>query len=208
MRREQLDNIVFTPGPSLSPRIIAQGSLLHFPKKQVIFRIGTFPEKLHYILSGMVRVVELSKDSERLVLFNVMQRRFVCDVRFLAELPLTFQVESLTNITMVAFSRETVYQLMSEDPDFRKTLFLGIAEKMRKFGENMIKTAYDNNQSRLLTLLEHSVIKEDGTRIVAMSQQELAEHLGVHRVTINRILRRLQAQGRISITRERIFLHD
>lgn len=57
-----------------------------------------------------------------------------------------------------------------------------------------------------MRLLETSAAGQDGVPTITMSQHELAEHLGVHRVTVNRMLRKLQAQGRITVNRERITL--
>lgn len=207
MSKEETVSSIYSPGIPLSPQCLALGKVVHFKKKQVIFEMGTVPEKLYYILSGTVRVVSFSEDSERLVVFTVPEKAFVCDVRFLAELPLSFQVESLTDITMIAFSRETVVQLLGSDATFRQSLFLGIAKKMRKFGSDMLRTAYNDTQTRLLDLLNAAATRKNGISTVTMSQQELAEHLGVHRVTVNRILRKLQSQGRLTVEREHITLH-
>ncbi len=115
-------------------------------------------------------------------------------------------MESLTDITLIAFSRSTVIRLLGGDPDFRHCLFRSIAQKMRCFGSTLLKTAYDDNLSRLMHLLETSATGQDGVPTIIMSQQELAEHMGVHRVTVNRMLRKLQAQGRLTVNRERITL--
>ena len=129
MTSQQADNIVFASDLPLSSRLISLGEVVHFKKKQIIFEMGTVPEKLYYILSGSVRIVELSEESERLVPFTILQGNFVCDVRFLAELPLSFQVETLTDITLIAFSRSTVIRLLGGDPDFRHCLFRSIAKR-------------------------------------------------------------------------------
>jgi len=196
----------FNTGIPISQHCIARGKIIHFKRKQIIFEVGTVLNQLYYILSGTVRVVDLSEESDRLILFTIPQDHFVCDVRFLADLPLSFQVESLTDVTLVAFSRETTLELMSHDAGFRQSLFTGIAKKMRMFGANSVKTAYEDNSTRLLHLLKTSASLKNGQSTIRISQQELAEHLGVHRVTVNRTLRKLQSQGLLRIDREHITL--
>ncbi len=57
MTRQQADNIVFASDLPLSSQFISLGESIHFKKKQIIFEMGTVPEKLYYILSGSVRIV-------------------------------------------------------------------------------------------------------------------------------------------------------
>ena len=59
MTSQQADNIVFASDLPLSSRLISLGEVIHFKKKQIIFEMGTVPEKLYYILSGSVRIVDL-----------------------------------------------------------------------------------------------------------------------------------------------------
>ncbi len=75
---------------------------------------------------------------------------------------------------------------------------------MRTFGNSLLENAYESNTSRLLSFLQTAATQNDGVYSVEISQQELAEHLGIHRITVNRILRKLESQGDITINRRRI----
>lgn len=195
-------------GIPLPAHCLALGEAVRFRKRQIIFEMGIIPRCLYYIRSGTVQVLQLSMNAERLILFPIEREHFVCEVRFLAELPLTFQLESLTDTSMIAFSRATVSSLLGSDAEFRRSLFSNIAIKMRSLGDSLLRTAYEDNHARMLRLLKSSMVMTDGTPTVFLTQQELAERLGVHRVTVNRILRRLEDNGRLVVHRKRITLLD
>lgn len=203
MKKKFIDNSEFIKNISL-PECADLAETIHFKKGQTIFQMGTVPEFLYYVKSGTVRVVNLSEEAERLVSLVISKNQFVCEVRFLAELPLSFQVESLTDTTLAAFSRPMVNSLICSCSDFRKALFGSIALKMRTFGSSLLEKAYESNSSRVLGFLQTAAANNNGVYSVEISQQELAEHLGIHRVTVNRILRKLESQGNIAINRRRI----
>ncbi len=193
---------------ALPKTCLSAGERIHFKRKEVIFQMGEVPQKLYYIVSGKVRVVALSECAVRRILFYISQENFVGDVRFLAELPLSFQVESMTDIVMISFTRATVVDFLGSNAEFRRCLFLGIAQKMKRFGSEMVTTAYDDTRSRLMHTLCNLAVEKNGQLTVTMSQQELAEYMGVHRVTVNRILGRWQALHKVTVDREKIILHD
>lgn len=185
---------------------MALGDAVHFRKKQIIFEMGTVPQCLYYLRSGVIRVLRISANAEQLVLFSIKPGHFVCEVRFLAELPLTFQVESVTDTAMVAFPRPTVVALLGNNAQFRRSLFSNIAMKMSDLGSSLLGTAYEDNSARMMRLLHASAVRKNDVMTVFLTQQELGEHLGIHRVTVNRLLRRLEDEGRISVNRKHIVL--
>lgn len=185
---------------------MALGDAVHFRKKQIIFEMGTVPQCLYYLRSGVIRVLRLSANAEQLVLFSIKPGHFVCEVRCLAELPLTFQVESVTDTAMVAFSRPTVVALLESNAQFRRSLFSNIAMKMCDLGASLLGTAYEDNSARMMRLLHSSAVRKDGVMVVLLTQQDLGEYLGIHRVTVNRLLRRLEDEGSISVRRKHIVL--
>lgn len=200
----KIDNSEFIKNISLPQDCADLAKTVYFKKGQIISQMGAVPEFLYYIRSGTVRVVQLSEEAERLVLLVISKNHFVCETRFLAELPLSFQLESFTDTTLAAFSRPVVNSLICSCSDFRKALFGSIALKMRTFGNSLLENAYESNTSRLLSFLQTAATNNNGVYSVEISQQELAEHLGIHRITVNRILHKLESQGDITINRRRI----
>lgn len=192
----------------LPQRCIARARILHFPRGHIVQEIRAVPEALCYILNGTLRVVKLSEDSDRRVLSYISRNNFIGEVRYLAGETLSFRVETLTDVTVALFSREDTLDMLGSDEDFRRCLFRGIARKMQGLGSELVTTAYRDNRERLLEILETFSTIQEGQTVVTMSQTELGEYMGVHRVTINRTLRRLQAEGMITIGRERILLHS
>ena len=200
----KIDNSEFIKNISLPQDCADLAKTVYFKKGQIISQMGAVPEFLYYIRSGTVRVVQLSEEAERLVLLVISKNHFVCETHFLAELPLSFQLESFTDTTLAAFSRPVVNSLICSCSGFRRALFGSIALKMRTFGNSLLENAYESNTSRLLSFLQTAATNNNGVYSVEISQQELAEHLGIHRITVNRILHKLESQGDITINRRRI----
>ncbi len=196
----------FVPDIPLPKKYLERAQTAIFRKGEIIVSPGTVPDSLYYVKGGTVRVVQYSSTAERLVLITIPRGNFICEARFMASLPVTFQVEAKTNVILSAFSRCQVDDLITNAMDFRNSLFCSLAQKMRSFGSALLQRAYDDNTSRLLRFLRSAAVEENGQPAIAISQQELAEHLGLHRVSVNRLLRRLESAGRLRLCHKKIIL--
>ncbi|MDL2313993.1 Crp/Fnr family transcriptional regulator [Desulfovibrio sp. OttesenSCG-928-C14] len=195
------------PLPQLPAALLAQGEKVHFPSKRTILPVGSAVPGLFYILEGEVRIVRLSEDGNRRSGTTVPAGDFVYETRFLASLPLSIQAETVMDTTLVLFRRDLALKLVREDAGFMSRIFDSIARKMNALGSELVETSYTRNAARLMQLLKTLARKNrSGAGEVAIRQEELAEILGVHRVTVNRILNRLEEQGTVALGRNKIYL--
>lgn len=192
----------------LSPEVLAQGQTLTFRKDDILLPVGSLVPGLYYLTAGKVRIVRLSDDAERRVSCYISAGNFVYETRFLAQLPLSIQAEAVCPTTVIFFDRPTSMHLLRTHEDFIAHIFTSIADKMNALGLELVESAYTQSTQRILHTLRYLAQQENALTLVHIRQDELAELLGLHRVTVNRVLRRLEALGKITVGRQRIILHD
>lgn len=194
------------PSAPLPQNCIRKGEYVRFEKDRTIMKMGTVPEKLYYLRSGKVRLVEFSREGERCNVLDLESEHFVGETRFLAAVPIHFNVETLTDVGMVAFSRNVVNELLFNDERFRYCLFVSMAKKMHYLSRAFLDCAYEDNCSRIYKFLKTFSKKNGSDNRIFLTQQEIAEFLGIHRITVHRTLHKLEKQGRISLGRKSITL--
>lgn len=202
---------VTPPGPPPMPGECLKLSVtLRFARNEVLVPIGKRSPGLYYLTRGTVRIVRLSEQAERRTLCLVPPRRFIYETRFLADMPLSLQAEALEPIMTAFFHRDLALRLVNEHPAFRSLVFFSIAEKMEAFGRELLQCAYTGNTERLLQLLRDMAESggEGPEHTIRVSQEELGEMLGLHRVTVNRLLRRLESMGVVTLGRNRVRLRE
>ena len=196
-------DVPFAPLPQYC---INKGEQVRFEKNRIIMKSGTIPEKLYYLRSGKVRLVEFSKEGERCNMLDLESEHFVGETRFLAAVPIHFNVETLTNTAIVAFSRSVVNELLFNDERFRYCLFVNMAKKMQYLSRAFLDCAYEDNCSRIYKFLKTFSKKNGRDSKVFLTQQEIAEFLGIHRITVHRSLHKLEKQGLLIMERKSITL--
>lgn len=206
-RASTADARVQAATPPLPADMLAQGQRLTFDKDDVLLPLGSLVPGLYYIAEGKVRIVRLSDEAERRISFYINAGHFVYETRFLAQLPLTIQAEAVCPTTVIFFDKSTTMRLMRTHEEFIAQIFTSIADKMNALGLELVESAYTQSAQRILHTLR-DLAQQEGSTTVSIRQEELAELLGLHRVTVNRALRNLEGLGKISVSRQRIFLNE
>lgn len=174
-----------------------------FKAGMVLFEQGESVPGLFYLLSGSVKQSAISANGNLRSLFLVGAGCVVGETSAFDGEPSQLETIAVTDVRVLFLSREHVHQLITADPSFARVLLYSVTRKLRA----AVKVVSDSTLRPVpeqLACLLHQLARQKGPDQVgcrqvsiAISHQELAELLGVSRVTISQCLAHLRERGLI-----------
>lgn len=198
------------PAFLLPPEILSRGTQI------VIRKGGMMPEQtgrpvsaLYYIKDGMLRTFRSSHCGDRKTLHLIGRGYFIFESYFLNGQPLQLDGSVVRDLTLVKFDNSVAHELMESNTNFLQHLLRGVAVKMHLMGAELVSMAYDTPLTRLkVCLASLAALEQEGASSVRIVQTELAEIMGMHRVSVGRLLMQLQNDGEIEVHRGYIVLKE
>lgn len=197
------------PLSPLSDEIIARGKVREWPEGSMISPKENKLDGIFYVKRGVVRVLRPSLAGPRRTLFIVNDGHFFFEAHYFCARQLFSQADVVRTATLAFFSCKTVRELLASSECFRDQLFQSLSFKALIMGTELLAGAYANPPEHIMLILGKlpGIKVGDGTE-VKVTQDELAELAGLHRVSINRTLRKLEDEGRLRLMRGRIIIMD
>lgn len=196
--------------PPLSTRCLAQAKLQTWKAGESIEVEGNDINGMFLVCSGLVRLSRILSIGERKSLFLVQPGHFFFEAHLFCKSMVYSQAEAVMDTQTAYFRRNLVNQLVHDGSPFVDNLLYSLSCKALAAGTDVAITAYVDSDERLLHVLrcfaDCDALQTDEGRVVKISQADLAELVGMHRVSINRTLKRLERQGLLKTGRSRITL--
>lgn len=164
---------------------------------------------IFYVLHGTVHVVRLLENGGRSILHAVGRDNFFFENRY-------FHPHSRTSVAYAASDTQTAYFppekvefLLNSSLEFCRILICNMSRKNLNSGKNIVDNRHSKPGFMLLSALyDLSREKEDSsTHTLHITQANLAEYVGRHPVTTNKILKLLEQKGFITLGRGVITLN-
>ncbi len=187
--------------------LIQRASIAQLPAQTTIFAPGAPAENFLLVLSGVVRVQQVSSGGREIVLYRVAggESCIMTTACLLAQD--TYNAEGLTEtpVTAVIVPKATFDELMARSATFRRFVFANYASRLTDLLHLVEEVAFERIDKRLgQKLLERA----DADGRVAATHQELAVELGSAREVISRHLKEFQRRGWLHLTRGCINIAD
>lgn len=167
---------------------------------------------LYYVADGLLRTFRTATEGERKTLHLIGRGYFLYESYFFTRRPVEIDAEAIRTLALIRFDRTTAGLLMRQDALFANRLMNSVALKMHLMGSDLVSIAYETPLTRLklcIASLAHAAGVRKGQNTspeVAVSQRELAELIGVHRVSVGRLLQRMRAESMLGVRRGRLEL--
>lgn len=186
---------------------------------EVVFHEGDPADCLHVIAEGRVVARVVTESGDR-VAFTVMGpgEAFGEVAMLSAQVRRTSTVEALEPTVTLVVGYPQLEGLVAGHPELARVLLGLLAERVERLSRHLVEALHvpaDRRVARrLLDLCErHAAPPQEGAGVglpvtVLVTQTELGELAGASRPTTNRVLRRLEAGGALSLGRGRITVHD
>lgn len=171
-------------------------------------------QSLFIVEEGSVRVYLPSLQGADLTLAVLGPGDFVGDLSLLDGQPRSASADAMEDTSVLVLERSDFIELLRSRPDAAMAVMTVVAKRLRNTDEMASDLAFLDVSGRLAKkLLEmastHGVDRDDGTLLdVSITQEQLANMIGVTRESVNRNLGRFRQEGLISSQGRRIILRD
>lgn len=193
--RDVSQNVLATIEASTSVRTVLKG--------EIIYRAGDSIETIFVLKRGGVHLYQLSPDGRKLIVERVRPPMLFGGMPVLSQPKQSLFAEAVEECRVCQMKRADVERLILSNPNIGLRLLEEIGMRIQSAHEHMSCSAFKAIPARLATLLLN--LSENGSRSIAgVSQQDLADMLGIFRETISVSLGALREQGIIEIHRMEI----
>ncbi|MDO5609987.1 MAG: cAMP-activated global transcriptional regulator CRP [Pseudomonadota bacterium] len=204
--RNQMAPLV--PDESVIERFLRHAQRRRYPTRTDIFRPGDPGGMMYYIINGSVSILAEEEESRELILGYFGPGEFVGEMGLFIESPRrevtlrTRTVAEMAEIDCQQFLRLLSGPLAADAPCLLYGIGRQLARRVRDTSRKASRLAFldvSDRISRTLIDLAHepdALSHPDGTQI-RVSRQELARLVGCSREMAGRVLKKLQADGKL-----------
>jgi CRP-like cAMP-binding protein len=186
-------------------RVAALATRRIYDEGAIIFMRGDPGDSLCGVVTGRVRI-SASRAGGKEVFLNIMEPGDAFgEIALLDGSPRTATATAMARTELMIIARDAFFALLRTEPQLAEHLIQLLCKRVRWTAEQMEDSALLNVPAkiakRLLSLASvHGRESPEGTRLV-ISQEELAQFLGLSRQVVNQHLQSWRAQGWIALGR-------
>ncbi len=196
----------FFSEPAFREALMEYGKLVTLKKGDVVVKEGQYVKFLPIVLSGSIRVYQ--QKEEREILLYYVRAQETCTMSLAAAY---FNNKSSshgiavedTELLIIPADRIPVWQ--REFLSWNRYVVQMFRSRYDELINSFQKMAFDHIPDRVWEYLTHTVT-QTGNRVIAISHQQLAHELGTTRVVISRILKQLEKEKKLRLSRGAIHL--
>jgi CRP/FNR family transcriptional regulator, anaerobic regulatory protein len=202
---EEAYSFIFEEG--LLAEIAKVGRFQKVKEGSILIELGQRLSHMPLLISGAVKILREDAKGDELLLYY-LERGDTCAMSFSCcmgakKSRVRAVVEEDSELIMIPI--EYMDSWLSEFPTWKSYVFQSIDARMEEFLESIDSIAFMRMDERLAKYLRDKVMVT-GSMEVKTTHQEIASDLHTSRVVISRLLKQLENQGLLSISRNKITL--
>lgn len=182
-------------------------------KGELLFRQGDEGTALYIILQGRIKI-SVSRRADTVTLAILGQGEFFGEMALLDDLPRSADATALDDSQLYALNRKDFISFLKNNEKAVHAILDSLSLRLRKTDNLLAEMCFLNLSARLIIklveLAEPLAVSAAKPQVCTLkiSQQGLADILGVSRESINKELKILRSKGYISTSRNSIIIHD
>lgn len=187
--------------------LIERAAKVALPAGTTVFAPGVAAESFLLILSGTVRVQQVSPGGREIVLYRVTggETCIMTTSCLLADENYVADGVTETDVEAVAIPKAAFEQALAQSPGFRRLVFADYSRRISDLMHVVEEVAFERLDKRLAQRL----LARAGTgSIVPATHHDLATDLGSAREVVGRLLKELERRGWVALSRGSIELRD
>lgn len=193
--------------------IEAVGTRRTFENGAVVFREGDAPSFVFVIMSGRLKLTTAALDGRELLLELRGPGELIGELGVVDSTPRSATATAIDRLQVIVMGSAAFRQLMADRGNIALAVLTMVATRLRESGRRRLEDGTSDTVARLcgrLTeLADDAEPAADGSiELRPLTQQDLADWIGVSRDAVVLALRQLRDAGWVSTGRRRITIHD
>ncbi|XCP83528.1 Crp/Fnr family transcriptional regulator [Roseburia hominis] len=182
-------------------------------KDEIIYFQNDSADFLYLVLSGRVRVYTLASSGKETTLEIIEKGRIFGESSFLSEHIRPTTVAAVNQVLLVSCSIQDLIPVLSNSTELMTLIFQHLSETCNHLSRQIHRlTNYDRYQKISSFLLEETLIPNQDKGIeqnmLPYTHEEIAETLGMNRVTVSKVLSHFAKQNLIQSKYGKIVILD
>jgi CRP/FNR family transcriptional regulator len=191
----------------LSNEVYSSGQVKLFPANTVIQNFNAYIKSIPIVLKGSIRVIKTDDEGREILLYYIKPSES-CIMSFLAGIhndtsKIKAIVEEDAEVLLIPVAKASEW--IREFPEWTDFIFALYQKRFEELLEVVNSVAFQKVDARLLHLLKQKSSLFQSTEIV-VTHQQLADELGITREAVSRVLKQMENEKLISLSRNRISL--
>lgn len=185
-------------GDETRGRLLADSSARRLNDGQIIEQRGDTASGIWVIDSGAVKIGQFQASGRFRTLALLSQGDSYGELGVFAETRRVVDAVAEGPVTLRWIAAASFERAIANDPPAMRRLISTLALQMQELLGLLSALNSTSSMERLAALLLNLTAQQDSGASIALSQQDLAEMLGLTRVTVNKVLRALEEAGAIT----------
>ncbi|MGE5503866.1 MAG: Crp/Fnr family transcriptional regulator [Actinomycetota bacterium] len=200
--------------PSHLDSLAGKAKTLTLKAREMLFAKGDPGDRLFVVDKGLIRIGVLSPDGREVTYGLIKPGQLFGEIAVLDGGPRTADASAMEATELLVLERKDVLAFLAEHPSHSLRLIEILCERVRRADELLEDIFFLTLPGRLakhLLVLGNALGERDGPDgkiTIKMSQQEVADHMGITRESVNKVLSKWEQAGLVGLWRGRITLHD
>ena len=193
--------------------LLPTSTVLKYRKDQVVYGPGRPSPFLYLVTAGTVRLSHMADDRHEIVLDLIRAGEVFGESGLLRVARVSERAAAHGDVNLMAWSVSAIEDLITRNPGLAVSLLHVLVQRAADFVHHIESLAMDNIERRLARSLirfceRHGTPGEDGSiRMMPLSQELLAHHIGASREVISGHMNRFRRQGYLDYSRAGIVLY-
>ncbi|MGP1500262.1 MAG: Crp/Fnr family transcriptional regulator [Bergeyella cardium] len=183
------------------------GEIKSFPAGSVILNVDSYAHYIPLVLSGSIKVIRTEEDGREILLYYITPGES-CIVSILAGMrrdksKVKAVIEEDAEILML--SQQKAKEWIKKYPEWTDFVFSLYHKRFEELLEVVNSVAFQKADARILSLLyQKSQLYK--SKELSVTHQQLADELGITREAVSRVLKQMENENQISLSRNKITL--
>jgi CRP/FNR family transcriptional regulator len=190
---------------TLLERLKAEGTIKKFPADAVIIEENDYIKNVPIVLSGSLKVFKQDEDGREILLYYINPGES-CVMSFLGAAcngtsKIRAVVEDPAEVLILPVHK--AIELIRDNPAWLEFIFQLYNRRFEELLDVVNAIAFTKVDQRLLDFLK-TKSKMTGSNEISITHQQVADSLGTAREVVSRLLKQLEKEGKISLSRNKI----
>jgi CRP-like cAMP-binding protein len=191
--------------------IVTQTRRRRFAKGEVVFHEGDPANALHLVDQGKFAVRVTTPLGDSAMLRVIGPGGWFGELSIVDDVPRSATVAALEAGETLSLGRDQVDDLRRRDPTVDRALIGALVDDLRRTSTRLLEALYvpaDMRVLRRLSDVAEVYARADGSAVVPLTQDDIAQLAGTTRPTVNKVLRAAAGAGIVALTRGHIEILD
>ncbi len=188
-------------------KLMAVGVLKKFKKGEVVIHEEAYLQSIPIVLKGALKIVRSDDDGRNFYLYHI-ENQETCILSFLGGIhhePSKIKAIADEPSEIIFVSINQVNLFIKENPEWLEYIFKLYHKRFEDLLEVVNAMAFKKVDERLHNLLEHKA-KLIRCKTIEATHEQLAEDLGTARTVVSRLLKQMEENGVLKLSRNKIEL--